>query len=225
MTTSTIKTETNAMALSVTSLEAEIKEVGGRVLVARKRLDLLEQRTSEPFSRGGFSRVHPNQAQEARDLAQTIQADEILLRELQNILKLRYAAETKRREAKERLEKWEAAQQRCRALRAEHDRARTAAAELHDTRDFLQKELLDAISQTDEAIANPPTMDDFPTPADFAEHETLCNRYKRKQTEMGAKLRDVDTALQKQILTTLEIAGRLDTAMIVERNLRPPEAK
>lgn len=206
-------------------MQAEVDELGRKIFAARKRLDLLEQRTSEPFGRGGFSRVHPDDAQEARDLHQTIQADETLLTDLQNVLKLRFAAELRRKGAAERLEKWAAAQQRCRELRDEHEAARTATMELHDKRDFLQRELLIAIQMVSDALANPPDLNTFPAPEDFAQHETLCNKLKRKQAEVGAEFRDVDTKLQKQILATLEIAGRLDVAMIVERNLRPPEAR
>jgi hypothetical protein len=202
------------------ALQAEADELGRKIFAARKRLDLLEQPTSD-----GFSRVDLSDVQEARDLHQSVKADETLLRELQNILKARFAAETKRREAKERLEKWGAAQQRCRELRDEHERARAATMELHDKRDFLQKELQIAIQMVSDALANPPDLETYPAPEDFAQHYTLCNKLKRKQSEVGAAFRDVDTRLQRQILAMLEIAARLDGAMLTERNLRPPEAR
>jgi hypothetical protein len=209
---------TPSPSISLAALQTDIEKLEKKLPEQRKELAAIMNCDPQ-----GWDRTPIHLADRAKALRESIAGMETQHGDLKAARDLILTADFKRKEAEERKAKWKQAQAACRTLKRELEEAQKTVLSLKATRDFLQKQLLDAISLTDAALANPPSYDDYPDDEDFAAHARLCERLKEEQAKAGADFKSADDACLRKMLEERELSGKLANAAHTEINLRPAD--
>jgi hypothetical protein len=131
------------------------------------------------------------------------------------------AAKLCREEAAEKQSRWSDLRKLCRTLQDELRKAELKVLQLRATKEFSQEKFYETIAASDAHLANPPSLDNFPTDAEFAEYREVGIQLEDARAALAAKYKAADAAHLKQVMLAVDVRSKLESAAFAERQLRP----